>query len=87
MKLQRWNVARGGLDTEDVFDDKGEWVRWADVDALLASIREAVEAEREAVFRELNLRLSAPDHEVADTCQTTDEARAALDALLSGEGA
>ena len=67
------------MDTEDVFDDKGEWVRWADVDALLARIREAVEAERDAVFRHVVAR--GRDSGVA--MQESLAAAAALDALLS----
>ena len=91
MKLQRWNVARGGLDTEDVFDDKGEWVRWADVDALLASIREAVAAERGHSNNVVAALLMCARSPVPDETLTSGDgwkgARAALDALLSGEGA
>ena len=74
MGLQRWHVARGGLDLTDCLDERGEWVRWADVDALLTRIRAAVEAERDAPgyvrFTDMG-RLPV-----------LRQARAALDALL-----
>ena len=81
MKLQRWNVGRGGLDTEDVFDDKGEWVLWADVLEWRDSIRAAV-----VVW------MMAPRGE--DSCEDPDcgcwdsyiDARKALDALLADGG-
>lgn len=85
MKLQRHDArADYGGGTYPVEDDDGEYYLAEDVDALLASIRAAVDAERECVCCEQSLSLSAPDHEVAETCQKTDDARAALDALLGG---
>ena len=45
MKLQRYRIRRDGV-IEAV--DTGEWLQWPDVDALLARIREAVDAERAA---------------------------------------
>lgn len=69
MKLQRVRI--DGQSYRVIDDDHGAWVVAADVLALLASIREAVAAER-ASMRQTN------------GCVLPG---AALDALLSGEGA
>lgn len=61
-------------------DDRGLWVRAADVDALLASIREAVEVERDATLRHVLSR--AKDR--APAFLAAERACNALDALLSG---
>lgn len=88
MKLQRidhWPVVSGdGQSAEWVAVEScdGECYRASDVDALLARIREAVEAEREAVFRHVVAR----GRDSGAAMQESLAAAAALDALLSGEG-
>jgi hypothetical protein len=79
--IQRWHVARGGLDVGDCLDEKGDWVRYADVAdawaAKVAEIRAAVEAEREASEAAADTGASSAD------ARYLDQARAALDALLA----
>lgn len=84
MKLQRWHVARGGLDQGDCLDERGEWVRWADVLAWRDSIRAAVVAERSEVEYVFG-NWSVPDQK--DTLGRWWDAQSALDALLAGGGA
>lgn len=81
MKLQRYRIRRDGV-IEAV--DTGGWLQWPDVDDLLTRIRAAVEAEREAVAEEADVRRGAGAHR--SLTGLLGNARAALDALLSGEG-
>jgi hypothetical protein len=79
MKLQRENFYGSGV--------AGDWYSADDVDALLARIREAVEAERVAGNLLWNSQWrDDPDGAAATALVTQTHARAALDALLSGEG-
>lgn len=91
MKLQRWSVARGGLDTIDCLDDRGDWVRWADVLAWRDSIRAAVEVERgftDTVLAAQLMMIKRPLAESVYRCDTKRlQARVALDALLADGGA
>ncbi len=81
MKLQRWNAVLHQQSGQYVMamdpDDAGAWISAADVDALLARIRAAVEAEREA---------GAAAFDGTPSWVALRDARDALDALLSGEG-
>ena len=72
MKLKRYRLG--------TFD--GEYYRAADVDALLARIRAAVEAEREATAG-----IPHPYGDCGGCDELHDEARAPLDALLADGGA
>lgn len=79
MKLQRWHMVTGAPD-----DSLGN-VYWADdVDALLASIRAAVDAEREA-DPAVHHRCDCPFGWCDGSCPTL-KARKALDALLADGG-
>lgn len=79
MKLQRHDArADYGGGTYPVEDDGGEYYLAADVDDLLSSIRAAVGAERRATVDACSV--SPPDG-YEDRFY---DARAALDALLSG---
>ena len=69
---------------EEHDQERGDWVRWDDVDALLARIRAAVDAEREA-DPAVHHRCDCPFGWCDGSCPTL-KARKALDALLADGG-
>lgn len=81
MGLQRYNpVSHNPLQYDPEMDEcaDGEYYRAADVDALLARIRAAVVAERNAA--------AADTGNASGWIARTMKARKALDALLAGGG-
>lgn len=87
MKLQRHGArADYGGGTYPVEDDDGEYYLAADVDALLASIRAAVDAEREAAEYLADFLSDAGNVGIPQHLEPGRH-RPDLDALLSGEGA
>jgi hypothetical protein len=79
---------------EEHDQERGDWVRWADVYALLARIRAAVAAMDEAwrILAEGEHLVGVCDDDTAELADRQagddiDAARAALDALLADGGA
>lgn len=79
MKLARWTpIVMGRGDYADcIIDQDGQYYRAVKVDALLARIRAAVDAERAAEYDARSMNAGSEDY------RNHDAAVDALDALLS----